>query len=250
MSLAEILEFSLRSAFNIPINFVYAIIASLLAYAVVFIARWSISKKWNGGGITALVTAAFIGFLTFIYLGLEGADSYIEVQKVKVTGQLREDALWRNEALSRAWIQLKVDDKQKGLESIEDGGLSIRLSSAADAQIYAEEAAAALEDYLRLMPYTPPTVEFESKQDIAAQIMQQNQEFQSMTEPEILEQDNRLANQILDMQIETVTIASKDGVKSVSDGTKRLLVLIGVLFVLVTSSFVGFSAWKSLTNIN
>ena len=199
--------------------------------------------------VMIVVALAFV-ILTFSYRGLQGAHSYIERQKVSELNVLRDDAVWRNDALTRAWTQLSLADKQKDLVSPEEGGTEIRLHRIEDSQIYAQQVAQAVEEHLREIPNTPPTVEFETKEDVAIEVIEGNSEIQMMDYPQLLSQDNSIANEILEIRVDEVFSASSNGVEARSGQLKKsiyiLLSVIGLVGILIVTT----RAWGDLFRTN
>jgi hypothetical protein len=250
MSSLEIITFSLKSAWHTPLNILIAILAGIGGYTLLLFFRWSINKKWGGCMLVMIVVALAFVILTFSYRGLLGAHSYIERQKVSELNVLRDDAVWRNEALARAWTQLSIVGKQRDLIPPEEGGTEIRLHSKEDSQIYAQQVAQAMEDHLRELPHTPPTVEFQTKEDIAIQVVEGNSEIQMMNYPQLVSQDNSIANEILEIRVDEVFSASTNGVEARSAQLKKsiyiLLSLIGLAGILAVTT----RAWVDLLKTN
>mgnify|MGYP000085424181 CR=1 FL=1 len=247
------LEFALRAAMSTPLNFLLAAAGGFAGYMITRFFKWSIHKKWRGGIVTGFVVAAVTAIAVFGSLGMQNSDAYIQSKKASMSDQLRNDPVWRNEALDRTWNIVVSDGNQEGVTPIEDGGTMIKLTSIADAQIYAQEAAQALEDHIRLNQPVILNTELQSKEDVAVTVMasSQNQDFQtaSIQNPVELNQDNKIATEVMDLRVAEVFESYTEGVDSQKSKTMQFLIYTITLTILIGSVIVCISAWKELTSI-
>ena len=250
MDYIDIVKFSFASALSSPLNFIFAVAAAAAGYLFVAAVKHSINTKWLGGRIWAGFAAAATAVCAFTYLGIINADAYIMTQKASLSSKLRDDVVWRNEALLRTWQIIATEENQAGLTPIIEGGTMMKLSSKADAQIYAQEAAQVLEEHLRLKNPMPNNVLYQSKEDVAITVMSanQNEELANATpeKPYDLYQDNGIASQILELRVDELFEAVSEGVDSEKQHAIDLVLYL-LLGVLITMSIiVGFGGWRDL----
>ena len=250
MDSLDIIKFAFSSALSSPLNFILAAVAAAGAFLVVAVAKNLINTKWPGGTLWAGIAAVVAAVCIFIYLGMANADGYIMSQKTSLSSKLRDDAVWRNEALSRTWEIIATEDNQVGVTPIIEGGTMLKLGSKADAQIYAQETAQVLEDHLRLKSTMPNNVSFQSKEDVAITIMAANQNEEianaSAEMPFELYQDNGIANQALELRVDELFEAVNEGVDSEKQHAMDLMVYVLAGSLLLMSVIVGIGGWRDL----
>lgn len=250
MSWQEIFIFSFRSAAANPMNIAFALLVAAAAYIFILSFRWLFNKKWSGGRTLMLVSGLIAGVIAFSYFGLTEAQSYIESQKARQLTKLKGEALLRHDMLSSAWDQLDEAGKQEGLTAPEDVGTEIRLHSIADAQIYAQESAGLLaEKFAEGFPGLPrTTVDFQSKEDIAIQVVEGSSEIQLKEYPWEMNQANVISDQVLGLRIEEVVGAARNGVESGSPGLEQMLRQVFFFVIFIFTALVCFWAYRDLLN--
>lgn len=250
MDYLDILKFACSSALSSPLNFIFAAVAAAGGFLVVTVAKNLINTKWPGGKTLAGIAAAVSAACTFTYLGMNNADAYIMSEKASLSSKLRDDVVWRNEALSRTWENIATEDSQAGVTPIIEGGTMMKISSKADAQIYAQEAAQVLEEHLRLKSSMPSNVSFQSKEDVAITVMAANQNEElanaSPERPYELYQDNGIASQVLELRIDELFEAVSEGVDSEKQHAMDSMVLVLISVLLLMSVIVGIGGWRDL----
>lgn len=180
------------------------------------------------------------------FFGMQGAESYIQKQKVELLNSLRGDVVWRNDALTRAWNQLDVADNQSGLEHPDAGGSQIRVKSIAHVQIYTQQVAAVLESVLGSLPDSPPSVEYRTEEDVALQIANDSNQIQLMEYPEEFNLDNFLADEVMEIRVEELFDAKNNGVEARADSLNRVLMIVLVLVLFVSGGITMRAAWQDL----
>ena len=244
MSLFDVFILSLRSGVS-PLNVVIALVVAVVAALLVVFMRFSMNKKWGGGLLCMTLLALLVLVLTISFLGLKGAASYLEKQRYALEAELREDPVWRNEALGRAWQKLNVADGQSGLVPAEEGGTDLRVSSSAEAQIYTEILAEVLEEELLGRLDHPNLADFKPAQEVAAYVFDSN-EMLTMEYPSVLNQDNVMANLVMEHRSgEYYTPYGKQVSGSRGKMTLSLFALAGISSVLALG-IVSVGAWKDL----
>lgn len=250
MDYLDILKFSFSSALSSPLNLLFAAGAAVIGYIAVAVAKNLINTKWPGGTVWAVIAAVVAAVCIFAYLGMVNADAYIMSQKTSVSASLRDSPVWRNEALSRTWELIASEENQNGATPIIEGGTMMNLTSKADAQIYAQEAAQVLEEHLRLKSTMPSNVAFQSKEDIAVTVMAANQNEElanaSPTSPYELYQDNGIANQVLELRVDELFEAVSEGVDSEKQQAMDSITYTMACTLVLMFIIVGVGGWKDL----
>ena len=250
MNSIEIFEFALRSAFASPINIAFSVAAAVFGYFIVVGAKYIINKKWPGGKVCAIIAAIFCAVCTLTYIGLLSGESYIQLRKMQIKGMLDNDIVWRNEALARTWEIIATDDNQDGVTPITEGGTMIKLTSIADAQIYAQEAAQVLESKLHENYPSFGNVNYQSKEDIAVIVMAANQNSEikvvSPEAPYELNQDNSIANQVLDLRIDERFTTEAENVVTNKYKAMQATTWIFTFAIAIMSIIAGYGGWKDL----
>jgi hypothetical protein len=175
-----------------------------------------------------------------------GADPYIQKQKVELLINLRDDVVWRNDALVRAWNQLDVDSAQDGLTAPDAGGTQLRLKSVAHAQIYTQQIAAVLESLLGSLPDAPPAVEYRSEEDVALQVVNDGNQIQMIGYPETVNQDNFIADAVLKIRVDELFDAKNHGVEAKTASLKQALIIFLASVLVCCACLIMMRAWKDL----
>lgn len=191
-----------------------------------------------GSAVAAAVAVCFFG--------MQGAEQYIQKQKVEVLNSLRDDVVWRNDALTRAWNQLDVADNQSGLEHPDAGGPQIRLKSIAHVQIYTQQVAAVLESVVGSLPDSPLGVEYRTEEDIALQIASDSKRIRLMEYPEDLSLDNFLADEVMEIRVDELFDAKNNGVEARAGSLNQALIIVLALVFFVSSFVTMRAAWQDL----
>lgn len=250
MDSIEILEFALRSALASPLNIAFSVAAAAVGYFIVVGTKYIINTKWPGGKACAIIAAAFGAVCTFAYLGLSSSESYIQLRKTQIKAELDSDIVWRNEALARTWEIIATDDNQVGVMPIIEGGTMIKLTSIADAQIYAQESAQVLENNLNENYPSFGSVNYQSKEDVAITVMAANQNTEirdaSESAPYELYQDNSIANQVLDLRIDERFTAEAEDVATDKHQAMQATMWVGILVIAIMSMIAGYGGWRDL----
>lgn len=248
MSLLDMLVLSLKSGFS-PLNFVIALVVGVVGGGLVFVMRSSVNRKWGGGVLSMTILGIVWLVVAISCMGMKGASSYLEKERHALEAELRDDPIWRNEALGRAWQKLNASDEQSGLVPPEEGGTDLRLSSAPGAQIYAEILAEVLrEETVGRIDY-PELAEFKPPQEVAAYVFDSN-DMLTMEFPTVLNQDNIMANLAMEHRSgEYYTPYSK--VVAESEGKMNFsLLVVAVASLVLSLGIVMWNAWRDLTKFD
>jgi len=246
MSFSEILQFSVLSSLSEAIYLLYSLLFGVAFYFVLWGLRWSINKKWKGGSKCLYAGSLVAAALAVSFLGVQGAEQYIQKQKVELLNSLRDDVAWRSDAMTRAWNQLDVADNQSGLKHPDAGGSQIRVKSIAHIQIYTQQVAAVLESLLGSLPDSPPGVEYRTEEDVALQIANDSNQIQLMEYPEELSLDNFLADEVMEIRVEELFDAKNNGVEARAGSLNQALIILLALVLLIFGFVTMREAWKDL----
>lgn len=260
MNSVDMLKFALFSAIDSPLNLLFALVGGIAGFGVVWFLKWSINKKWAGGSILAVIAAIAACVGTLCYLGMQNADFYLQRQKTEKSIELREDPVWRNDALSRTWNEVVDEENQDKYDRIEDGGTWLPVAESIDLSMYAQQAAQVLEDYLTLDSGTPHTVIFASKEDVMKTVLAGNKAQQVFDRLDTIEgdlssvvvkqlsQDNPVADSVMVYRVDELYEAISESVDSEKADTMKFILIGSILFVLVPALFACVGGWKDLVS--